>query len=103
MHYFRYDLLSQCKPGGKVFLDSSLVDGKTERTDIEVYGVPVTQLSHSEHLEGIANIILLGKVLAETGFASFETVEEAVRKSVPARKEHLFVHNIRAIKLGMSL
>ena len=90
-------------PGGKVVVDSTLVDRASARTDITVYAVPATQLSQDEHLEGIANMILLGKVLKETGFAPFETVEKSVAKCVPAKKSHLLEHNLRAIKLGMSL
>jgi 2-oxoglutarate ferredoxin oxidoreductase subunit gamma len=90
-------------PGGKVIVDSSLIPNETTRTDIEVFRIPATQLSHDEHLEGIANIILLGKVLKEADIASLETIEKAIHKCVPAKKAHLLEHNIRAIKLGMSL
>ena len=91
-------------PGGKVFIDSTIVvKADTDRTDITVYEIPATQLSHDEHLEGIANIIMLGKMLKETGFATLETITEAINKSVPARNVHLIEHNLRAIKLGMSL
>ncbi|MDL2232304.1 2-oxoacid:acceptor oxidoreductase family protein [Ruminococcaceae bacterium OttesenSCG-928-L11] len=89
-------------PGGKVIVDASLVPNETTRTDIEVFRVPASQLSQDEHLEGIANIILLGKVIGETGIASMETVEKALEKCVPPKKAHLLEHNIRAIKLGMS-
>jgi 2-oxoglutarate ferredoxin oxidoreductase subunit gamma len=89
------------RPGGKVFVDSSLVDRECPRTDVDVYKLPATQLSNDNGLEGIANMILLGKVLGETAFASFETVEQAIQKCVPASKAHLLAHNIRAIKMGM--
>ena len=90
-------------PGGKVFVDSTLVHSQTTRTDIEVFAIPATQLSHDEHLEGIANIILLGKALKESAFASYETIEKSIGKCVPPSKIHLYEHNLRAIKLGMSL
>ena len=90
-------------PGGKVFMDSSLIKETTDRTDIEVFPIPAAQLSNDEGLEGIANIILLGKAIKETGFASLETIEKAIEVSVPARKSHLLEYNIRAVKLGMSL
>ena len=89
-------------PGGKVFIDSTLVDRTTARTDITLYPVPATQLTKDEELEGIANVILLGKVLGETGFASMDTVEKALDKCVPKSKAHLLPHNLRAIKLGMA-
>ena len=90
-------------PGGIVVYDSSLVEPVTKRDDVKAFGVPATELTNTEDLQGIANIILLGKALKEAGFASLETMEKAIGKCVPAKKAHLLVHNVRAVKLGMSL
>ena len=90
-------------PGGSVFVDSTLVDRTCKRTDITQFSVPVTQLSLDNGLEGISNIILLGKLLKEVPFASMEAIEKALAKCVPAKKAHLLEHNIRAIKFGMTL
>ena len=89
-------------PGGKVFIDSTLVDRECKRNDITPFYLPASQLSLDEHLEGIANMIVLGKMLKETDFSSLKTIEKALAKCVPPRKEHLLEHNIRAVKLGMS-
>jgi len=90
-------------PGGKVFVDSSLVDCTRGRNrgDLTIYGVPAAQLSREEHLDGIANMILLGKMMAETRLASFETIEKAVKKCIPAEKAYLLKENLRAVELGM--
>ena len=48
-------------------------------------------------------MIILGKALKESGFASLETVEQAILKCVPPKKQHLAEPNARAVKLGMSL
>jgi 2-oxoglutarate ferredoxin oxidoreductase subunit gamma len=90
-------------PGGKVIVDSTLIPNECARGDIQVFRVPATQLSNDEDLQSLANIILLGKMLKETGFTSLESISEALAKSVPPRKQHLLEPNIRAIKLGMSL
>lgn len=90
-------------PGGKVIVDSSLVDRENPRNDIEMFTVPATQLSKDEDLDSLANIILFGKMLKETEFASMETVKAAVAKCVPASKSHLLEPNMRAIQLGMSM
>lgn len=89
-------------PGGKVFTDSSLVAVKCGRDDITIYEIPATKLAGEEHLSGIANIILLGKLLMETNFTTYKSIEAAIHKCVPVRKSALLEHNIRAIKLGMS-
>jgi 2-oxoglutarate ferredoxin oxidoreductase subunit gamma len=52
-------------------------------------------------MKGMANIILLGKLLKETGIASMETVEKAMNKVIPPKKAHLIEINLKAIKLGM--
>jgi len=90
-------------PGGKVFIDSSIVKPGRTRDDIEFFALPATQLSGDEQLEGIANMILLGKILKETSFGSIELAKKSIEESVSANKEHLIKHNIRAIELGMSL
>lgn len=88
-------------PGGNIILDSSLIDRKTPRTDINAYYVPATELAGKNGLQGLANIILLGKFLEITKFTSFETVEKTFGKVVPERKAHLIPKNIEAVKLGM--
>ena len=90
-------------PGGKVIVDSTLVDKTTDRTDIEMFRVPSTQLSNDKDLKSLANMFLLGKLLKETGFASMETVEKSLKKCVPASKGHLLEPNMRAIRMGMEL
>ena len=89
------------EPGGQVFIDSTLVDLTTDRTDITVYAVPATQLANDNELQGIANVILLGKVLQEAKFTELTTLEQALSKCVPERNQHLLEHNIRAVHLGM--
>ncbi len=91
------------EPGATVIVDSSLVPHSPTRTDINFFPIPATQLSNEKDLASLANIILLGKALKETTFASLETIEKAIAKSVPASKQHLLEPNMRAIKLGMSL
>jgi len=91
------------KKGGKVIVDSSLVSKESTRDDIEVYPIPASQLSNDENLQGIANMILLGKTIKETGLVDMDTIQKSMEKCVPAKNIHMIEHNIRAIKLGMTL
>jgi 2-oxoglutarate ferredoxin oxidoreductase subunit gamma len=88
-------------PGGKVFIDSSLVRCSKKRDDVVLFPIPATQIASEEHLEGMANMILLGKMIRETGFASEAAIKQAVEKCVPVKKQHLLDHNMKAIALGM--
>lgn len=89
------------KPGGKVFVDSSMVDVKTDRTDINVFYVPATQLASDNSMNGMANIILLGKLLKETGMFDLNQIKAGLEKTIPPRKANLLDANLNAIKIGM--
>ena len=82
-------------------IDSTLVDKKTDRTDITAIYVPATALASENDLQGLANIILIGTILKHTQFADFEAVKKAINKCVPPKKSHLIEANLRAIELGM--
>ncbi len=91
------------EPGGKIIVDTSLVNRLPERSDVEVFAHPATELAEEAGLKGLANIVLVGKMLAETGLCSSETMEAAIRKAVPARKAQMVENNLQALKLGMEL
>lgn len=88
------------KPGGKAYIDTTMVEEKSSRTDIECFYIPATQLASDNGMAGMANIILLGKLLRETSIVSLDGVEKAMAKCVPPKKAHLIEVNMKAIKLG---
>lgn len=90
------------KAGGKVFADSSLIDATCDRNDIDCYMVPATQIADDNGLAKGSNIVLLGKLLAETGIFSTETVRKALEKNTPASRAHTIENNMKAIALGMA-
>ena len=90
-------------PGGIVIVDESLVNHIPERDDVKLYTLDATKMAEDAGLKGLANIVLMGKLFKETGFCSAETLEEAIRHTVPPRKAALIDKNIEAIKLGASV
>ena len=88
-------------PGGKVIIDSTMVATVPERDDVTVYPVPATQLAADNGLKGLASVILVGKLLREIGFCDPRTLDGAIAKSVPARKQHLVESNRKAFEIGM--
>ncbi|MDR0883974.1 MAG: 2-oxoacid:acceptor oxidoreductase family protein [Oscillospiraceae bacterium] len=88
------------KPGGVVVVESSIISAKVTRDDVTVHYVPATTLAEEHGLKGLANIILMGKLLAATGFATRETMADTIAKIVPAKKAHLIPRNIEAVELG---
>ena len=88
------------KKGGKVFADSSLIDAPCTRDDIDYFMVPATQLADDNDLLKGSNIILLGKLLGETGLFSMDTVRKALEKNTPAKRAHTIDNNMRALGIG---
>jgi 2-oxoglutarate ferredoxin oxidoreductase subunit gamma len=92
--------IDEVVPGGVVIVDSTMVGTCTMRRDLEYYTVPATHLAETNELEGLANVILVGKLLAVTQFSTREVCERAIEKSVPAKKVELVESNKRALELG---
>ena len=92
--------ITEVKAGGQVFVDSSLIDVKTDRTDVEAYYIPATKMAADEGLTGLANMIILGLFIKKSGIMPDENIEKAMRKVVSAKKEKLFDLNMKAVSLG---
>ena len=86
--------------GAKIFVDSTLISRKVERKDVDVYYIPATKMAQDAGIPTLANMIMLGKVIKETGVVSFEGMEDALKKVVSARKANLIDVNLKAIKAG---
>ena len=90
-------------PGGKIILDSTLIDAKVERDDIEVFYVPATQLAKDAGFATLANMILTGKVLKEIDVVSYEGNKETLESFIPAKKAGLIDMNLKALQIGYDL
>ncbi len=88
------------QPGGTVFVDSTLIGRKLTRTDVTAVYIPATQMAIDMGAPGLANMILLGAIIARTGCIRFESVSAALRKVIPARKADLFDVNMQALETG---
>ncbi len=92
--------VTEITAGGQVFVDSSLIEKKCERADVEAHYIPATQLASEKNLTGLANMIILGMFIKHTEIMPLEDVEMVLKKIVPAKKPQLFDLNMEAIKLG---
>ena len=90
----------EAKPGASIFVDTSLISRKVERTDVNVYYIPATQMSTDNGLDTLANMILLGHVIEKTKVIPEEMIRPALEKVVSARHAWLLEKNIEALELG---
>ena len=87
-------------PGGKILVDSTLIDMKVERTDVEVFYIPATQMAKDNGISTLANMIIVGHLLENHPELSFEGTEAVVTKLVPPKKAALVELNMKALELG---
>lgn len=87
-------------PGGKIFVDSTLISREVERTDVDVYYIPATATASSENLETLANMIITGKLIKEVPEFSLDNVEKVLGKIVSARHQDLLEFNKKALEVG---
>jgi 2-oxoglutarate ferredoxin oxidoreductase subunit gamma len=93
------------QPGGTIIIDTTLaLDGAegVELADgVRVVAFKATEMAEANGLKGLANIICLGKLWAETHFCTREVLDAAIAKCVPPKKQHLLEPNMRAFQLGV--
>ena len=80
--------------GGQIYVDSSLIDVKVERDDVEVFYIPATQLAKEAGVSTLANMIMMGHLLEHHPELSFEGTEAVVAKLVPPTKAALVELNL---------
>ncbi len=94
----RYEQAVQ--PGGTIFVDSSLVERKVERSDVKAIYVPATRLAVENDMTTLANMILTGRILAEMGEFDMDSVQAALKKVVSAKHPEMFDLNLKALQIG---
>ena len=87
-------------PGGQIYVDSALIDAKVERTDVEVFYIPATQMAKDNGISSLANMIIVGSLLENHPELSFEGTDAVVEKLVPPKKAALVELNKKALALG---
>lgn len=88
------------KPGGYIFADSTLIERKVERDDVNVFYIPATQLASDNSIPTLANMIVMGKMLKELGDYTNEGIENGLAKVISAKRADMKELNVKALELG---
>lgn len=88
------------KAGGKMFINSSLIDTKPKRDDIDIYYIPASETAVELGNAKVANMIMLGAYIQATGAVKKNSIIEALGKVLGKKKEHLIPLNEKAYDEG---
>lgn len=89
--------------GGRLLINSSLIEKKSDRTDIEVYYIPANEVAVELGNAKAANMVMLGAYLELTKVVKPESVIKALAKIFGTGKAHLIPLNEEALKRGAAL
>jgi len=91
---------SAVAPGGILFVDSTLVERKVNRTDVTVYEIPATRLASDNGMPTLANMIIIGKILKVLGLFNEEKIGAALKKVISAKRADMLEINLKAMRIG---
>ena len=89
---------NEVKKGGLIIYDSSLIDIKPKRQDIEILEIPATKMADDLGNTRIANMIVFGAYMGYTGLMGKETIYESLKSAIKHRR--FMDINIKAVDAG---
>ena len=87
-------------PGGKLFINSSIIDIRPTRTDINVYYVPCNEIANELGNGKASNMVMLGAFLEKCPCVEVESALKALLEKLGANKAHLLPLNREAFARG---
>lgn len=87
-------------PGGDLLINSSLIDKKATRKDINVYYIPANDIANELGIGKIANIVMLGAYLKISGAAKEESIMEIITEIFSGKKASVIPLNKEALLRG---
>ncbi|NLL56107.1 MAG: 2-oxoacid:ferredoxin oxidoreductase subunit gamma [Clostridiales bacterium] len=91
---------NKTQKGGMIVYDNSIITKSVSKDDVKVFAIPATQLAIDNKLDGLANMIILGKVIKECDAIDYDYIKQAMQKVVSAKKANLLEYNLKAIEIG---
>jgi len=91
------------QPGGLLIVNSSLIDVKASRDDIDVLYVPASEVAEQIGNPKGANVVILGAYLARRPVVSVESIMSAMKVKLGERKARFLEGNKKALLAGMEL
>lgn len=88
------------KPGGYIFINSSLIHRKEMRTDVNVVYVPVTDMAMEQGNVKVANVLMIGAVLARTQLLELDAADASLEDYFSAKSEKVIELNKKALHAG---
>lgn len=89
------------KPQGLLIINTSLIKNLPERSDIEIIKIKATDIAEEFGSSQIANMVMLGALIAKTRIINPGTISTALKEIIPEHRKNVIQINERAFKGGL--
>ncbi len=91
------------KEGGKVFMNSSLIEETVNRDDVQVIEIPANEIANELGNSKVANMVMAGAYLTVKKIIKMDTLKNSLKDVLPERRHNLIEINLKAIDRGIEL
>lgn len=88
---------SMIKPGGQLFVNTSLIKEQPSRNDVEIYNIDANEIAVRLRNDKVSNMVILGAIVKKTGMVKLESVEKVMEKLFTGKKAKLLPLNKEAL------
>ncbi len=88
------------KKGGLLIINKTLVEIDSERNDIDIFGIPATEIATSLGNPRVGNMVALGALLAKRNILPRQLLIDSLKYVIPESRSHMISINEDAIKKG---
>jgi len=91
---------SKITSGGTIFLNSSIIEARPSRSDVQVYAVPCGDMAQEMGNIRVANTIMMGAFIKKTGIVPAEIYLQSLESIMGSKKKSVAEINRKAFAAG---
>ena len=93
--------LDKIQPGGSVFINSSVITTRVERSDIQVYYIPCNEIAQELGNTKVSNMVMLGAYVEVTKVLDPNNIRNMIEHMFTGAKAKFVPLNLQALQKGM--
>ncbi|MFC1666902.1 2-oxoacid:acceptor oxidoreductase family protein [Candidatus Omnitrophota bacterium] len=91
---------AKVKKKGILIINKSLVEIESKREDIDILGIPATDMAFRLGSPRVANMIILGALLAKRRLLTMDSLIDSLKDVIPKARQDMIPVNKEAIRKG---
>ena len=95
---FRFQ--NQVQSGGTIFLNSSMIESRPVRGDLDIFEIPVNDLAKKFPGKKVANMMMLGAFIKKSDLVSLDAMARVLKETFGNRNPAVLKSNRPALQLG---